>query len=718
MKKELQSRGVHIEDPSHLSESLVQVRGGWLLLTRLIWVAVTLLSLFQFVVILPAAFILYQHVCLQQCALPTARAQGLGAWNVSPAFFAIYHLVLISTFMIVCCAIGVLLFWQTRRKQSVDCMALLASMMMTTIGTSIVINTIYLQSPPTRLDASTLLALSILSLGEVLLILFLFLFPDGRFTPRWMIVPASLLVSALLFSNFFVRIAQAWRVRFPVHMLTVALVIVTVLASVTFALSVASQVEKYRRHSTAIQRQQTRWIVLGIMVIFFAYIVQQLFTWGLPSTALTALLYVTIAYSACLCLPLSIGLALLRYQLWNVTILLNRTLVYGVLSATVIGCYVFVVGGLGTLLQVSGNPLISFLAIGIIALLIHPFRIRLQQAVNRLLYGERDDPYTVLSRLGQRLEMALVAEAMLPIIAETVAGAFKIPYAAVTVKQSEQFIVVAACGQPGDDMLHFPLKHQGETVGELILAPRSPGEPLTTADKRLLTDLERQAGATVYAVILARALQRSREHLVTAREEERRRLRRDLHDGLGPVLGSQMLKLDALRHLMQRDAARAEALLGELKQQTQQSIAEIRRLVYELRPPALDELGLPAALHEQASHYRQSGIKMIFEVTEPLPPLSAAQEVAIYRIVQEALTNVVHHANAQSCIVRLTGDDILSLEICDDGCGLSAQRRTGIGLSSMQERAAELGGACTIEARTTGGTCVHVCLPLQKEDTR
>ncbi|QBD81627.1 histidine kinase [Ktedonosporobacter rubrisoli] len=716
MNRERQTEGENAETtslPSERVESQGQVRSSWLLLARIIWTIITLLSLLQFVVLLPAIFKLYWQVCQHQCALTETRP---GVWGISPTFYASYHLVFLSVLMVVCSTIGILLFWQTRGKQSVDFMAFLASLMMVTIGPSIVLNIVYLQWPPTQLDAATMLGFGLLSCGNILLILFLFLFPNGRFAPGWMIVPVSILISALLFCNLFLRVAQTLGVRLPAYVLTVALVIFTLMTVGAFALSVASQVYKYRRISTAAQQQQTKWIVLGIVVLFVAFIVQQFFNWVLPSNALTTLLYMTIAYCAYLCLPLSIGLALLRYQLWNVTILINRALVYGVLTALVIGWYVLVVGGLGTLLQASGNPLISLLAIGMIALLIHPLRIRLQQAVNRLLYGERDDPYTVLSRLGQRLEMAMAAEALLPTIAETVAGTFKIPYAAVTLKQGEQFSVVAAYGQPTQDLLHFPLKHQTEVVGELILAPRSPGEPFTTADKRLLADLERQAGATAHSVILARALQRSRERLVTAREEERRRIRRDLHDGLGPVLGSQMLKLDALRQLMQRDLVRAESLLVDLKQQTQLSIAEIRRLVYDLRPQSLDELGLIFALQEQAAYYERSGVKIIFEIAQPLPLLSAAQEVAIYRIIQEALTNVVRHAQAQNCTVRLTWEDTLSIEICDDGRGLPEQRRSGIGLSSMFERASELGGICTIEMRTTGGTCVHVCIPLLKED--
>jgi signal transduction histidine kinase len=217
-------------------------------------------------------------------------------------------------------------------------------------------------------------------------------------------------------------------------------------------------------------------------------------------------------------------------------------------------------------------------------------------------------------------------------------------------------------------------------------------------------------------VRLTNDLQRSRERLVTAREEERRRLRRDLHDGLGPALGSLTLQLDLVRTLLTQDLAAADTLLVELKGQVQTSLADIRRLVYALRPPTLDELGLLSALREQVTHYRQAGLSITLNAPERLPPLPAAVEVALYRIAQEALTNMVRHAQASTCVVSLRVERDACLEIGDDGQGLPADFRAGVGLTSMRERAAELGGTCLIEPGATGGTRVLVRLPLLKED--
>jgi signal transduction histidine kinase len=274
-------------------------------------------------------------------------------------------------------------------------------------------------------------------------------------------------------------------------------------------------------------------------------------------------------------------------------------------------------------------------------------------------------------------------------------------------------------------MLDLPLMHQGERIGRLRLGSRATGETWSSGDLRLLDDLARQAGAAAHAVQLTADLQRSRERIVVAREETRRRLRRDLHDGLAPTLAGLALKAGAISDLIPADPQGARDLSTELEAEIRGAIREIRRLVYELRPPTLDELGLVAAIRERATTESKrghangangedaaSGLQIVVEAPDRLPPLSAAVEVAAYRIVQEALTNVVKHAQASRCIVRLTADDALLVEIVDDGVGLSSKRRTGVGLLSMHERAEELGGTCMVEALPEGGARVMARLPM------
>jgi signal transduction histidine kinase len=383
----------------------------------------------------------------------------------------------------------------------------------------------------------------------------------------------------------------------------------------------------------------------------------------------------------------------------------------------------FVVGYLSTLFHVGNNLFISILAAGCIAVLFAPLRDRLQRGINRLMYGERDDPYAVLSRLGQRLEGTLAPEDMLPTIVETVKESLKLPYTAITVKQEDAFVVVAASGTPVNEALSLPLVYQNRPVGQLLLGSRAPGESFSSADRRLLDDLAREAGVAVHAVRLTtnlqrmtEDLQRSRERLVNTREEERRRLRRDLHDGLGPTLASLAQLLDTARVLVPRDPDAAVELLGDLKGKVKTTITDIRRLVYALRPPVLDELGLVSAISEHIGHYNQSnGLYVSIDAPDHLPSLPAAVEVAAYHIALEALTNVARHANAQTCRIRLSLKGGLCIEITDDGDGLPADFHAGVGLASMRERSAELGGECRIEPGEMHGTRVWARLPLPME---
>jgi signal transduction histidine kinase len=398
-------------------------------------------------------------------------------------------------------------------------------------------------------------------------------------------------------------------------------------------------------------------------------------------------------------------------------VVINRTLVYGALSACVIGIYVLAVVALGALFQAQGNLGVSLLATGLVAVLFQPLRSRLQRGVNRLMYGERDDPYAVISRLGRRLEAALAPDTVLPTLVETIAQALKLPHAAILLKEAEGYRTAAAYGSPRGEPETLPLVYQREEIGRLVLSPRAPGEGFSDADRNLLEDLGRQAEVAVHAVRLTTDLQHSRERLVATREEERRRLRRDLHDGLGAQLAGLNVQAGALRRLIPRDTDAADALVVELRDELRSAIADIRRLVYDLRPPALDDLGLLEALRRLAERYgsEDDQLRVLVEAPEDIPDLPAAVEVAVYRITQEALTNVARHARAQTCVVRLVVNDDVTLEIVDDGVGIYAERSAGVGLSSMRERASELGGSCVVQPVPKGGTQVLVRLPLSKE---
>jgi len=573
-------------------------------------------------------------------------------------------------------------------------------------------------------------------IGWFLVLTFLLLlFPNGHLpSPRWR--PLAWLIAGLLaaysialllspypYSNIDPRLTA---VRNPLGILVANDLfdrlanLILLLLYPTILACIVAVVLRFRR-ARGVERQQLKWFAYGmtLSILMLIVIVIVILFSNVNNGPLSTISF----YLAVVCIPISAGIAMLRYRLYDIDVLINRTLVYGLLTVSIIGMYVFVVGYLGALFRTGNNLPVSLFATGLVAVLFQPLRGLLQRGANRLMYGERDTPGKVISRLGQRLETTLAPDAVLPTIVETVAQALKLPYAAITLQQDGEFVPAASYGQvPKEDLVRLPLVYQNEQIGELRLAPRAPGETFTSADRALLNDLARQAGIAASAVRLtidlqrlAGELQHSRTQLVTTREEERRRLRRDLHDGLGPALGSLTLQLDTARNLYKSNPSSADALLVDLKAQVQTAIADIRRLVYELRPPTLDELGLVSALREQVTRYRQPGLSITLNAPEHLSPLPAAVEVALYRIAQEALTNVVRHADAQHCVLTLEVDNDACLEVRDDGHGLPADYRAGVGLTSMRERTTELGGTCAIAPGNAGGTCVFIRLPLSKE---
>jgi two-component system NarL family sensor kinase len=413
----------------------------------------------------------------------------------------------------------------------------------------------------------------------------------------------------------------------------------------------------------------------------------------------------------------ALGLGVLRYRLYDVDRVINRTLVYAILTVAVFVTYILLVVGVGSLVPDSNGLGLSLVATGLVAVAFAPARRRLQAAANRLMFGQRDEPYAVLSRLGDVLAGAGTPDEALQTLAETVGASLKLPWVAIELDQRDGQVVRAEHGRAdavAAEPLTLPLEHGEERVGRLVVAPRSDGGTLAPPDRRILDDVAHQAGALAATARLTRDLQVSRERLVLAREEERRRIRRDLHDGLGPTLAAQALALDVAADRVAGDPV-ARELLVRLKQDTQSLVADIRRLVHDLRPPALDELGLSGALVAHVAQVDGSGAVAIRVRTDPapLPDLSAAVEVAAWRIVREALTNVVRHADATTCAVTLALEDgHLAVQVVDDGVGLPVVPRAGIGLQSMRDRAEELGGTLTATDAPGGGTAIHAALPI------
>ena len=557
------------------------------------------------------------------------------------------------------------------------------------------------------------------------------IFPTGQFVPRWTRWMAWFVVASTIIVVLFGDSIQ--------RNILGNISLIEVWAVAIVGTGVYAQLYRYFRVATPVERQQIKWVIVGIAVFLItaeavlrpwdslltSHLASMDFAQALAQSTLIDVIFTIVS----LFIPVSIAISVLRYRLWDIDIIINRTLVYGALTAGIVALYIFLVGALSLVSQTTGNLLISLLATGLIAFLFQPLRERLQGNVNRLLYGDRDDPYAALSRLGKRLESSIAPEAVFPTIVTTVREALKLPYTAIYLKQDENdYKIVAESASPSLRIENgkirvpgmeregqcIPLVHQGETLGYLVLGPRTPNEAFSSSDLRLVDDLAPQVGVAVHAMRLTADLQRSREKLVLAREEERRRLRRDLHDDLAPTLATLGLTASTAVDLIATNPTKATALVKELQTEIRATVGNIRRLVYDLRPPTLDELGLLAAVRERAAQYSNApdGFQVTVDAPAELPALPAAVEVATYRIVQEALENVSKHSQAHQCAIRFANHDGLELEITDDGIGLPAKITPGVGMRSMRERAEELGGSCVIESGKNGSTRVFVCLPI------
>ncbi|GAB3323317.1 hypothetical protein GCM10027451_46680 [Geodermatophilus aquaeductus] len=453
-------------------------------------------------------------------------------------------------------------------------------------------------------------------------------------------------------------------------------------------------------------RRRMRWLLWAGVVDALVVLGAVLF----PSTTLSLDLSVAVGLTG-----LAVTLGLLRPRAVDIDRLLGGTLVYGGLAVGVVLLDLAVLAALGALLGTAvGERDATLVSVLLVAVVYVPLRAALWRLVRRWVLGEREDPYRVVSGLAERLERSDGAEEQLMAVAAGIAEAFRVPYVGVEVDSADGGRLVAGHGTRPGTVQSLPIAYRGEGVGRLLLPRSGVRAHLVTRDERLLADVVRQAAAAARAGSLAAQLQASREQLVTAREEERRRLRRDLHDGLGPSLGAVVLRIDTARNLAASRPDDADALLRQARDDVAAALADVRRLVHDLRPPALDDLGLAGAVRQQAERPLAPAVPVTVEA-EGLADLPAAVEVAAYRIASEALANAARHAAATRVRVRLARDAGGALEatVTDDGVGIAPDRAAGVGLVSLRERAAELGGRCTVSCPAGGGTQVRAVLPVE-----
>jgi len=542
-------------------------------------------------------------------------------------------------------------------------------------------------------------------LGWVLAFPIAYVFPDGRFVPRW--------------TRW---CAVAWALYIP-YTLALPLfghepdpdsLIETAPLFVLFGTAAYAVMRRYRTTPDADERIRIRGVAASVALWFVVATLSvvppvraQLTELSERGLAVNAIMDLA-SYTVAALIPISISVAILRHRLYDIDVWINRTLVYGGLTAVVAVSYA-ATAALGAAVW-PGNSLSGpLLGTVIVAVVLHPLRLRVQRAVDRFVHGRRREPYMVLTDLGRQLESVVPPDEVLQTLVRQIGTTLKLPYVAADLPDARATFPESAAPPPGHRET-FEMRWQDEHLGALTVVSR-PGDELGDADRELLDGLARQAGAAVRAATLNDDLRRSRDRILVAREDERRRLQRDLHDGLGPTLASLYQRVDAARSLLGRDRDAADQLLADVGVQTRAVIGDIRALVRALRPPELDELGLVGSLEAAAASLDGLDVDVTASDIATVP---AIVEIAAYRIAIEALTNAVRHAEARHATIQLRTDQTaLHVTVTDDGRGMPTDLSTGTGLRSMRERADELGGVCEWARLASGGTQVMATLPMR-----
>jgi signal transduction histidine kinase len=566
--------------------------------------------------------------------------------------------------------------------------------------------------------------------------LLLLLFPDGRLpSPRWR--PFAVYLGALgvfIVLSFGLGRPTFWNgavanplfVPFLEPLYDVAnapsaylLFLIAVVGSVI------SLIVRFRRSGRA-QRQQIEWFVFGAAFLglqFLAQAVLQLA--GATDTVVYMVIEGVGALVGLIALAVGAGIGIFRYRLFDVDVVINKTVLYTVLAAVISAVYVGIVVGIGALVGSRGSLLLSILATAVIAVLFQPIRERARRFANRLVYGKRATPYEVLSEFSDRVGGSYADDDVLPRMARVVAEGTAASQADVWVRVGSELrraaswprrsgtdtIPVRGDALPdieGDDRA-FAIREGQELLGALSVR-KPPGEPLTPGEEKLLSDLAGQAGLILRNVRLIEELRASRQRLVTAQDEERRRLERNIHDGAQQQLVALAVKLRLVEALADKDPGRAREMAAQAKVETQEALDNLRDLARGIYPPLLADQGLAAALDAQA---RKSPLDVEVH-PDGVGRYPQEAEAAVYFCVLEALQNVAKYAQASAAVVRLSEEEgNLVFAVADDGRGFDAETTSkGAGLQNMADRLDALGGSITIASAPGRGTTVTGRIPV------
>jgi signal transduction histidine kinase len=498
--------------------------------------------------------------------------------------------------------------------------------------------------------------------------------------------------------------------------------------------AVASLVARYRKAESDV-RHQIKWIAAAFVLVVLGLpvgLAAPALPPGLPADAVGNLTQVLL-----LAIPIAIGVALFKYRLYDIDNVISRALVYGALAAFITAVYVGIVVGIGALIgNGAPNLVLSIIATAIVAVAFQPLRERLNRIANRLVYGRRATPYEILSQFSERVAETYAADEALPLMARVLAEGTGAEHAIVWLRSGSSLRPAAAWpGTDGADNAPEPVSvlgqllpelpaetavpviHQGELLGALTVSKRA-GETLTPVEQKLLDDLGHQAGLVLKNVGLTADLQArledlraSRQRLVAAQDEERRRLERNLHDGAQQNLVALKVKLGLAEALADKEPAKTQELLGQVKKEADEALETLRDLARGIYPPLLADKGLAVALGAQA-------LKATLPVTIDADGVGRHPqdvEAAVYFCAMEALQNVQKYARAKGAVVRLREtQEALNFEVEDDGVGVDTNAPKGAGLTNMADRLDALGGRFSISARPEGGTSVRGSILLRR----
>jgi signal transduction histidine kinase len=560
----------------------------------------------------------------------------------------------------------------------------------------------------------------------VCLTLLFLLFPTGHLpSPRWRpVVWAVMAVYAVLTVVSLILATAGWSDPFEGFQVAagtlgdlgwIAIVIAVFGEIVVLGLSVGSLVVRYRR-STADERLQLKWFVSAAAIAALAFSVGFFF----DSAVVSAIVSISLVF-----LYVAIGIAMLKHNLYDIDLIINRTITYGAIAALITAIYVIVVVVIGAVIGVTEG--VSLLATAVVAVAFQPIRRRAQQVANRLVYGERATPYEVLSRFSEHIGETYSGEDILVRMARLVAEGTGATSAVVWLRVGDEVrpaatwptngamataIPLAADEPPVVDgaTASIPVRHQGELLG-LLTVTKPPNEPLSPVEEKLVADLAGQAGLVLANSRLIEDLRASRQRLVAAQDAERRRLERNLHDGAQQQLVALAVRLRLARTTVSKDLAETDRMLEQLEGDVTDALENLRELARGVYPPLLADRGLAAAIEAQA---RRSPVPVHVEA-DGIGRYPQELETAVYFCTLEALQNAAKYAQANEVAVSLLEDHgELVLSIRDDGLGFDrAETPLGAGLQNMADRLAALGGTLTVRSHPGAGTTIEGRAPVR-----